>query len=159
MNENKISCIDDKIKKIAEQNDDLSTELTKIYAAMNKNRDDIRKLKIDKEKLMYGQPASCECCRYNVVLRFSEDGEHKRCGNMKAPCTCCNDKCEYFRPHHEITKYISEHSIFPLSPEVLDALEVLLSVDIFELNKYNHHKIAKIKNLIKCYLECSNLWR
>lgn len=157
--DNEVLNIDNKIKELRAENKDLHKNIEEKSAAIRKNVDDISKLKIKRERLIYGQPASCECCRYNVALGFSEDGEHYRCGNVNAPCTCCHRSCEYFRPHNEITKLIGEHYLYVFSPDEIKALKTLIGKDMLELDDSETKKIPNIKNLVECYIKTLGHWR
>ena len=156
---NEIVNIDNKIEELRAENKDLHKNIEEKSAAIRKNVYDISKLKIERERLIYGQEASCKCCRYSVVLEFSEDGEHNRCGNVNAPCTCCHRSCEYFRPHNEITKLIGEHSLYDFSPDEIKALKTLTGKDILELDDSETKKIPNIKNLVECYIKTLGHWR
>ena len=159
MNKNKILCIDNKIKELRAENKDLHKNIEEKSAAIHKNVNDISKLKIERERLIYGQPASCECCRYNVVLTFSEDGEHNRCGNIDAPCTCCHYSCEHFRPDNEITVYMKAHSRCQISPETKHAFDVLFGRDIWESDNCKSDKKEALKKFLEFYFKELNWWR
>lgn len=156
---NEIVNIDNKIKELGAENKALYKDIEEKRVIISKNQDDISKLKIEREKLIYGQGASCKCCRYSVVLEFSEDGGHNRCGNVNAPCTCCHRSCEYFRPHNEITKLIGEHSLYDFSPDEIKALKTLTGKDIIELDDSETKKMPNIKNFVECYIKTLGHWR
>lgn len=106
-------------------------EYTKARNAYEKER--------DKDK-------SCESCMYSIVLDFSDDGWHNLCGNSNAPCTCCNSKCEYYKPDNIITKAIKEYFNSKdkfrgpnLDKEVIKGLK-LLGYDVF--NTYTPDEYA-----------------
>lgn len=156
---NEIVNIDNKIKELRAENKDLHKNIEEKSAAIRKNVYDISKLKIEREILIYGQEPSCECCRYSVVITFSEDGEHNGCGNVNAPCTCCHRSCEYFRPHNEITKLIGERSLYDFSPDEIKALKMLTGKDILELDDSETKKMPNIKNFVECYIKTLGHWR
>nr|DAI08173.1 MAG TPA: hypothetical protein [Caudoviricetes sp.] len=156
---NEIVNIDNKIEELKAENKSIYKNIEEKRAIIRKNEDDICSLKLEREKLIYGQEPSCEHCRYNVILTFSEDGEHNRCGNVNAPCTCCHRSCEYFRPHNEITKLIAEHAKYSFSPDDIEAFKTLTGKDILELDNSKPDKIPNIKNLVECYIKTSGNWR
>lgn len=156
---NEVVNIDNKIEELRAENKGIYKDIEEKRAIISKNQDDICKLKIEREKLIYGQEASCEHCRYSVVLEFSEDGEHNRCGNVNAPCTCCHRSCEYFRPHNETTKLISEHAVYSFSSDDIEAFETLTGKDILNLDNCKTDKISNIKTFIECYIKTSGNWR
>lgn len=118
-------------------------EVTKARNAYEKER--------DKDK-------SCDSCRYSIVLDFSSDGWHNLCGNSNAPCTCCNSKCEYYKPDTTITKAIKEFynnkdkfSGPNLDKEVIEGLK-LLGYDVFHEctpDDYAQRKAEEVVEILK----------
>ena len=51
---------------------------------------------------------TCKSCMYSIVIDFSSDGEHNKCGCEDAPCTCCHNHCEYYKPHNTATLALKE---------------------------------------------------
>lgn len=101
---------------------------------------------------------SCESCRYSIVLDFSGDGWHNLCGNSNAPCTCCNSKCEYYKPDNVVTKAIKEYynnkdkfSGPNLDKEVIKGLK-LLGYDVFHEytpDDYAQRKAEEVVEILK----------
>lgn len=99
---------------------------------------------------------SCESCRYSIVLDFSFDGWHNLCGNSNAPCTCCNSKCEYYKPDTIITNAIKEYynSRFRgpnLDKEVIEGLK-MLGYDVFHEytpDGYAQRKAEEVVEILK----------
>lgn len=151
--DNEVVNIDNKIEELKAENRGIYKNIEEKRAIIRKNEDDIGKLKLEREKLIYGKHVRCEYCRYNVVMKLSEYGEHSRCGNVNAPCTCCHRSCEYFRPHNEITKLIDEHAAYPFSTADIVAFKTLTGKDILELDNCEPDKILNIKNLVECYIK------
>jgi hypothetical protein len=54
----------------------------------------------------YGDKFTCEFCRFNAVYGFSGDGWHNECG--AGECTCCNARCEKYKPDNKATLYIKQ---------------------------------------------------
>lgn len=100
----------------------------------------------------------CESCMYNIVLDFSEDGWHNLCGNPNAPCTCCNSKCEYYKPDNVTTKavkdYYNNKDKFRgpnLDKEVIKGLK-LLGYDVFyeyTPDDYAQRKAKEVVEILK----------
>lgn len=82
---------------------------------------------------------TCDACRYNIALDFSDDGWHNLCGNPKGSCTCCHSRCDEFAPDTSGTLaikqfYRTQFKREPnLDPEFIVGLK-LIGFDVYDDN-------------------------
>lgn len=137
----------------------LKSRNIEIIKEKSKNDNAIQNLQLEKEKLKFGKVASCEDCRYDIVLDLSIDGSHNMCGYIDAPCTCCHYSCEHFRPDNEITVYMKAHSRYQISSETKHAFDVLFGRDIWESDNCKSDKKEALKKFLEFYFKELNWWR
>ena len=102
----------------------LQQEASELRLALNKIEQNIEDYEIDQLHEKYGEDFCCEKCMYSAVLTFSGGGDHNKCGYPPAPCTCCNDYCQYYKPDNDLTLWVKEN-IDHISKESFTALSTL----------------------------------
>lgn len=108
---------------------------------------DINDIKRQIELCKYGKKPQCEDCRYIVAIDFSSDGWHNLCGNEKAPCTCCHNGCEYFKPDNVYTKYLKDAHCGAISVDKVRAFKCICGDSIFTDNKDTNKMLMSMLNV------------
>ena len=72
---------------------------------------DVKNAAIKEYEKEFYRGKNCNSCRYSCVSEFSFDGWHNLCGAEDAPCTCCNSRCEYYKPDNKISSFLKSLNI------------------------------------------------
>ena len=105
---------------------------------------------------------TCNSCIYSVVLDFSFDGWHNLCGCDDAPCTCCHDHCEHYKPDNLLTSKLKEvfkendYPIRSLEPDDVEGLKSL-GIDIFSPSD-NEEILSKTAEKVVDILRLAHKW-